>query len=114
MIALEDLPIKLLKKLKLDRVLLSHRDDSDRPACAGKHTEFSFDRVNLSTNGTAAPVPPSVRQAAKMFCAGCPVRLECAADADATSEEGLWGGVYRVKTTRKRITVYERHDVLAS
>lgn len=116
-IGLEDLPIALLRKLDLGRPILNHRDEDKRPACAGQHElGHTFDRAPLPNNQTRAPrtaaVPPKVELSAFRFCAPCPVRQECKDWADSKREEGLWGGVYRVKVGGGRS--YQTHDLLAS
>lgn len=117
-VALADLPIPLLKKLALGREMLNHVDDDEKPACAGMHEKgYSFDRAPLPANSSLKKVPTPVVPAAIQFsayrfCAGCPVLQECRDWADAKHEEGLWGGVYRVKTGGLR--KYQSFDLLAA
>lgn len=97
-VALSDLPLGLLKLLDLGRPMLNHRDE--RPACAAATTVESrpFDRANHRVGGgRPATVPEAAFTAAREFCAGCPIRVECGAEADAKREEGLWGGAYRLR-----------------
>lgn len=116
-VALEDLPIKLLVALKLNRPILNHREDEDRPACASlspESAEYSFDRARqpdgCRPTKNVPVVPVAVQAAALRFCADCPVRRECGTDADATKEEGLWGGQYRFKESKTRR--YMKYDLL--
>lgn len=39
--------------------------------------------------------PPAMRGAAARYCAGCPVRAQCLAEARRDGLHGLWGGMYR-------------------
>lgn len=106
-LALEDLPIRLLKELGLDRPMLNSQN---RPLCTGLSTEFQFDCTKGKKGDRS--VPEAAYTSALRFCAGCPVRQQCAADGDMTSEEGLWGGVYRRWVHRDKRRVYEQIDLL--
>lgn len=39
----------------------------------------------------------SATAAARRYCARCPVRDDCAAEADRDNLQGLWGGVHRLR-----------------
>jgi len=107
-LALEDLPIKLLQRLMLDRPTLNHAED--RPACAGLYQEFQFDHRE-GRRGVRS-IPEEIQRSALRFCAGCPLINQCRAEGDTTREEGLWGGVYRRWAHHGRKRVYERYDLL--
>jgi hypothetical protein len=71
--------------------------------CAGAPWElFEVDSIGNST------VPPQMRQVAHVYCGPCPVRAQCAAEADEHQYEGLFGGVLR----RLGAKEYVRHDLL--
>lgn len=107
-VALDDLPIKLLQRLMLDRPTLN--DPEDRPACAGLYTEFLFDHREGRRGARA--VPEEIQRSALRFCADCPLVEKCRAEGDATREEGLWGGVYRRWSHAGRKRIYESFDLL--
>lgn len=111
-IALEDLPIRLLQQLDLGRPMLNHADETMRPACAGKEAEYRFDHRE-QRNGYRG-ISEELQRSAFALCQGCPLRSECAADADAKREQGLWGGIYRRFAVRAGRKVYESFDLLSS
>lgn len=56
---------------------------------------------------------PELRDVARVFCARCPVREECAAEADAHEYLGIWGGSFRRYTARDRhAREYRVHSLL--
>lgn len=64
-----------------------------RAACLGVDDPTVFD--SIAQHGNQA-LPVSIERAAVEYCRDCPVRAQCAAEADADQLVGLWGGVYRV------------------
>ena len=78
-------------------------------SCQGADVDpavFTADPVNNR------PVPAVVVEAARRWCAGCPVRQQCGQAADERREIGLWSGIYRIqRTNRKRD--YVKYDLLA-
>lgn len=56
-------------------------------------------------------VTGAAQNAAKKVCTGCPVRLECLADAlDSRTEYGVWGGL----TERERRALLRRRPDVRS
>jgi hypothetical protein len=109
-LALEDLPIRLLKQLGLDRPMLNQLEEANRPLCVGLASSFQFDCTKGKKGDRS--VPDAALASAIRFCSGCPVREQCSADGDRTAEEGLWGGVYRRWVHRGKRRVYESIDLL--
>lgn len=64
-----------------------------RAACLGVADPSAFDPIAQHGN---EPLPLSVARAATQFCRDCPVRTQCAAEADRDQLIGLWGGTYRI------------------
>ena len=75
----------------------------ERSACKGADPYAFFSR-----DGEQG-IPDRSREAAKRFCARCPVRELCEAQATAARDLGLWGGAWRSgdprRKTRYRITL---------
>lgn len=57
-------------------------------------------------------VPGHLRAAALIYCAQCPVRRECTAEADAHEYEGLFGGILRIRRLRRRGSYIRCYDLL--
>lgn len=65
----------------------------------------------LGTDPEALFVQGAAQHQAKKICAGCPVRLECLADAlDNRTEFGVWGGA----TERERRAMLRRNPQIRS
>lgn len=107
MLGLEDLPVKLLQRLELNRAELNQADD--RPACAGAGDAYPFDYQDRGKE-----VPETIQRSAFQFCASCPVRQQCSESADLRRDEGLRGGEYRYwawqKSSHKR--VYQKVNLI--
>jgi hypothetical protein len=74
----------------------------DAAACLGADPElFWTDRANDDA-------VDAMRDIARHYCAGCPVLHACAADADRSRHQGLWGGSLRSGATNK----YERTPLI--
>lgn len=61
-------------------------------ACAGADPEL-FDVIDGARRAPGASVRTAIR-----YCAGCPVRSDCDAEARANHEWGLWGGQLRFQS----------------
>lgn len=57
-----------------------------------------------------ASIPPYMIAAAVVFCANCPVREACSAEADEGEYEGLFGGFLRYFTDSRK---WRRYDLMA-
>jgi hypothetical protein len=67
---------------------------SDGPLCAGADPEQFEYRV------TSQGIPPKeARDAARTYCASCPVFAQCHAEAETHQYRGLWAGVWRRPTS---------------
>ncbi len=83
------------------------RRDAD---CAGAPGELFWQEVPPGAN-----IPEEIQLAAEVFCADCPVREWCAAEADEHEYVGLWGGAWRWyggQSSRRR-GFYRVRDMLA-
>ncbi len=76
-------------------------------ACRG--TSPLFDAPDMPDH----EVPGYIRAAALIYCAQCPVRRECATEADAHEYEGLFGGILRIPRFRSRDSYIRCYDLLA-
>lgn len=57
-------------------------------------------------------VPAEVVRAARIYCRSCPVRAECAAEADFHKYEGLFGGIFRMHRMQSRTLKVIKIDLL--
>jgi WhiB family redox-sensing transcriptional regulator len=84
---------------------VARRDWAARGACRGVDPESLF-------------VVGAAQNKAKSICTGCPVRIDCLADAlDSRAEFGVWGGMTereRRNLLRRHPEIESWHDVLAS
>lgn len=83
------------------------RDREDGPLCYGMPIEL-FEHRQLSND----EVPQEIRDAARVFCAACPVFAKCAAEADEHEYVGLWAGSWRYYTTSSRPIGYRVRRLL--
>lgn len=83
-------------------ILREWRDDA---RCVGSDP-YQFDEVEKCR--AESSVPLRVRFTAFTHCLGCPVQVQCGAEADAGEHVGVWGGHYRTGTGKD----YRKFDLL--
>lgn len=69
----------------------------DHAACRGMDTNLFF--PDTRRNG---PAQNARTRAALDACAHCPVRIQCAREAERTHATGIWGGINRAESTFRR------------
>lgn len=85
-----------------------------RAACVGADPRLFNERELPNTGRRPRRVPAEVYTVGRQYCGACPVREQCAAEADALDHDGVWGGVYRTSTNSRSKTEVRRYDLLAS
>lgn len=69
----------------------------EQAACQGVDPELFAPRSIRRDDELA-----SATVAARRYCAHCPVRADCGAEADRDQLQGLWGGVHRLRHSTGR------------
>lgn len=85
------------------RPIIADRGVIDNANCAGADLRDFFPAENEQG------IPERARRAARVYCAGCPMRQRCGDQATAARDQGLWGGAWRTadpeQKNRYRITL---------
>lgn len=80
--------VELIDGVPVDAALPPGEWQRDAPCRTANLADFFAD------DGEAG-IPARARTAARVYCAGCPVRSLCDADATTRRDYGLWGGRWR-------------------
>lgn len=93
-----------------DRMIIATDDDALLAPLIGS-SEWTVRAVCAGTDPDALFVTGAAQRDAAKMCQGCPVRLECLADAlDNQIEYGVWGGM----TERQRRAVLKKSPEVVS
>ncbi|MET3807132.1 putative Fe-S protein YdhL (DUF1289 family) [Nakamurella sp. UYEF19] len=103
-------PISLSSRVSADRMVIETNDDALLAPLIGD-SEWTVRAVCAGTDPDALFVTGAAQRDAAKLCQGCPVRLECLADAlDNRIEYGVWGGM----TERQRRAVLKKSPEVTS
>lgn len=100
----------VLPKVRIPAYGLADLSWQEGAACAGQ------DSGPFTTDLNGNKIPAETEAAAWRFCARCPIKARCGAEADANEELGLWAGTFRILKPRVRAgedSRYKKYDVLA-